>query len=56
MWRGKLSSKAEIFSNKDFYMIFSLSESMIIKNVNAFLSANDGRQVKYDFQFVCLHF
>ena len=55
MWRGKLSSKATIFSNKDFYTLSSLSESIIIKNVEAFLCANDGRQVNTTSSlFVCI--
>jgi len=55
MWRGKLFSKANIFSNKDFHMLFTLSESIIIKNVKAFLSANDGRQVNTTSSlFVCI--
>ena len=55
MWRGKLFSKTTIFSNKDFYMLFPLSESIIIKNVKAFPSANNGRQVNTTSSlFVCI--
>ena len=55
MWRGKLFSKTTIFSNKDFHTLFSLSESIIIKNVKAFLCANDGRQVNTTSSlFVCI--
>ena len=49
------SVKRQFFQKKDFYMLFPLSESIIIKNVKAFPSANNGRQVNTTSSlFVCI--